>query len=226
LYNTLNLIAELVHEEPEAADEMLTHLGALLRRSYRESPQLVPLQAEIDFGRAYAEILARRYRGRVNLTIDVPAELRSHPVPAFLLQPLVENAFRHGVERREQPSAVQVTAETDHDSLVVRVCDRVLPGAREQATGDGPGDGPGNGPVAPVHSPDAPDRTGDGIGLRNTRERLELLYGSAAGLAVVSAPDETVASAWVPLAPADRRADSAHDSPPTARETTDALAAR
>lgn len=191
LYNTLNLAAELVYDEPEAADEMLTHLGALLRRSYRDSAQVVPLAEEMRFVRAYAEILALRFRDRVRLTINVPPELEEQPVPAFLLQPLVENAFRHGVERRERPSAVEVDAMHDNGSVVIRVRDRGLSEGRKRAARGGAFDSP--------TATEAADRTGDGIGLKNTRERLALLYGDAGGLTLVRSTNETVASARVPL---------------------------
>src|SRR5688500_11298942 len=128
LYNTLNLIAELVHAEPDVADDMLTHLGLLLRRTYRDGPHLVPLGEELAFVRAYAAILGRRYRDRVMVTVDVPAALEGHPVPSYSLQPLVENAFRHGVERRERPTAVEISAAARDGTLVLRVRDRALGG--------------------------------------------------------------------------------------------------
>jgi two-component system, LytTR family, sensor kinase len=216
LYNTLNLVAELVHDEPDAADEMLTHLGALLRRSYLESPQLVPLREEVFFVRAYGEILARRYGDRVSLTIAVPPELEAHPVPAFTLQPLVENAFRHGVERRERGSSVEVTAVSEGGSLVVRVRDRGFARGRELA---------GGGPPAAGLQPHAAALAGDGIGLGNTRERLELLYGSAAGLTLTRLSSETVASVWLPLdASAVARDERADGAGPAARAAADAAA--
>jgi two-component system, LytTR family, sensor kinase len=207
LYNTLNLAAELVYDEPEAADEMLTHLGALLRRSYRESAEIVPLREEIHFVRAYAEILARRYRDRVRLTFDVPGDLEDQPVPAFVLQPLVENAYRHGVERREHASAVEVGATHDGESLVVRVRDRALSSERRRT-----------GHVAADHvhtSLDPTSHASGGIGLKTTRERLMLLYGDAAGLTLARSAGETVASVWVPLgAPLDERRDQANELAP------------
>lgn len=190
LYNTLNVAAELVHADPDAADAMLTDLGMLLRRSYLESPHLVPLGDEIRFVRAYGDILARRYRDRVRVAIDVPGELSAHPVPAFLLQPLVENAFRHGVERREGASLVDLTATKRDGALLLRVSDRdatPLAGVREMAMDE-----------ALEHF--------DGTGLRNTRDRLALLYGGAAGLTLVRTNGAAVASIWLPLDPA-----AAHD---------------
>lgn len=190
LYNTLNLAAELVHHEPQAADEMLTHLGALLRRSFRGSEPLVPLEEEIRFVRAYAEILARRYRDRATLVISVPSELQGCPVPAFLLQPLVENAFRHGVERYESASVVEVCARQHGGSLRIDVRDRVCETAGE------------TGLVSPL-----PETGEEGIGLRNTRERLALLYGAAAGLTLVQTQCATVVRVWLPFqwAPTESR---------------------
>jgi sensor histidine kinase YesM len=196
LYNTLNLVAELVHEEPQAADEMLTHLGALLRRSYRESPHLVPLADEIHFVRAYAEILARRYRDRATLTIAVPAELQQCPVPAFLLQPLVENAFRHGVERYERGSLIEISARRQSEALQIRVRDRVSDMPRSWSlVSDFP---------TTLALRELPGREDEGIGLRNTRERLAVLYGAAAGVSLVQTQNETVASVWMPFRPESR----------------------
>jgi hypothetical protein len=194
LYNTLNLVAELVHDEPDVADDMLTHLGALLRRSCRESPHVVPLREEISFVRAYAEILARRYRDRVTLTIDVPAALEQHPVPAFMLQPLVENAFRHGVERREGASLVGVTAMIRDDLLVVRVRDRGAGDAGRPSIGE---------LLLAAGAIDVPGIAPEGIGLGNIRERLEVLYGNGAGVTLVQARGETVAAVWLPLDPTE-----------------------
>ncbi|AHG88264.1 histidine kinase internal region [Gemmatirosa kalamazoonensis] len=189
LYNTLNLVAELVHAEPDAADAMLTRLGLLLRRSYRASAHVVPLGDELAFVRAYAEILARRYRDRVALTVDVPDALHAVPVPAFALQPLVENAFRHGVERRESRTAVEIAGTVRDGALVLRVTDR--------ATGAGRWE-------TPPRRRRAPSDGGDGVGLRNTRERLRALYGGAASLTLDHDVGETTAVLRVPTtAPAD-----------------------
>jgi two-component system, LytTR family, sensor kinase len=193
LYNTLNMVAELVHDEPDVADAMLTNLGALLRRSCRESAHVIPLKDEISFVRAYAEILERRYRDRVTLTIDVPSTLEQHAVPAFMLQPLVENAFRHGVEKRESASIVGVSVIARDDMLVVRVRDRSASGRERVDTrslAELPFDASGSG---------VSESVSDGIGLRNIRERLEVLFGSAAGVTLVRARGETVAAVWLPL---------------------------
>jgi hypothetical protein len=191
LYNTLNLVAELVHDDPDAADEMLTRLGMLLRRSYHETAHAVPLREEIRFARGYAEILALRYRDRVTLTFDVPSALEGYSVPAFLLQPLMENAFRHGVERREHHSVVDVIATQRDGAFIIRVRDRGVDNARRGL------------PVertlamSAVRGDSCDD--GDGIGLRNTRERLEVLYGASARLTLTRTTDETVAVVSLPI---------------------------
>lgn len=181
LFNTLNLIAELVHDEPDTADVMLTRLGGLLRRAYDEMDgHLVPLEVELQWVAAYAELLTCRFRDRVDFRIDVPDRLRRHPVPAYLLQPLVENAFRHGVEHREGHTTVLVRGRERDGTLVLEVRD----------AGDGP----------PHPAREAPgERRGRGFGVRGTRERLATLYGERAGLAVAQGTHETIATAWLPL---------------------------
>ena len=205
LYNTLNVIAELVHEDPEAADEMLTRLGLLLRRSCEPGPHLVPLEHELEFVGAYAGILARRYGGRVALALDVPSALRDCLVPAYVLQPLVENAFRHGVERREEASAVEITATSRDGAVVLRVRDRPVVARGGAAPGGTTAREPSDAWLGERDEPAS--RTG--IGLRNTRERLEALYGAAAGLTLLRAGQQTTSVVWVPL----RRAEGVAHAP-------------
>jgi LytS/YehU family sensor histidine kinase len=192
LFNTLNLIAELVHEAPETADAMLTRLGHLLRRAYQATAHVVPLAEELDFVVAYAEILTCRYGERATLRVDVPTAARGLQVPAFALQPLVENAFRHGVERREGTTTVDVSAAVRAGQLVLRVRDRGTGASAHRTRAD-------DGLV--LDTATLGGRTGSGVGLRNTRERLAALYGDAAGLALVQAQDTTVATLWLPAVP-------------------------
>ncbi len=204
LYNTLNVVAELVHSDPDVADAMLTQLGSLLRRSCMGSSQVVSLGEEIGFVRAYGEILARRYRDRARLTIVVPSALLDRAVPSFLLQPLVENAFRHGVERREGATSVEVIAQAQDGALRIHVRDRELGRPR-----DGVRDVARDDRMTPEPIDDPSDRARAGIGLRNTRERLALLYGRAADVTLARSAHETVASVRLPLRPADVRAPEA-----------------
>lgn len=180
LYNTLNAAAELVHRDPDGADEILTGLGFLLRRAAREPQAFIPLGEEIDFVSAYAAVLVRRYGERVRFRVDVPPVLRAAPVPTFVLQPLVENAFRHGVERREGAVAVEVCAAARDGALEVRV--------RDAGAADGAACDPG---VADAER---------GVGLGNTRARLATLYGDRAGVTLDRTGGATTATLRLPAA--------------------------
>ena len=101
LFNSLNAIAELVHRDPDAADEMLVALSSLLRLSLETSgEQLLPLRRELEFVGSYLAIEHARFGDRLQFEWDVSPETHGALVPAFLLQPLVENAVRHGLEPR------------------------------------------------------------------------------------------------------------------------------
>lgn len=146
LHNTLNVIAELVHEAPDRADAMLTQLGALLRRGLRTHDvpgdgdrgvaggapgPLVPFAEEREFVRAYGALLGERFGARVQLAWEIAPGALVVPVPAYLLQPLVENAFEHGVRRRAGATRITIRAWID----------AVAPATRPSrgATADGPG---------------------------------------------------------------------------------------
>ena len=145
----------------------------------------MPLGDELAFVRAYAELLVRRYRDRVTLAVDVPEPLHALMVPVFALQPLVENAFRHGVERRESRSTVEIAASIVDGgaALVLRVTDRALGAGRWEL---------------PPRRRRGPSDDGAGVGLSNTRERLRALYGDGAALTLDRRPGETTARLRVP----------------------------
>jgi two-component sensor histidine kinase len=156
LFNTLNSIATLVYVNPRAADEMLGDLSELLRRSLDSmEEQEIPLAQELEFIGAYLSIQQKRFGERLRLEQSVPDELMKALVPALILQPLVENAIRHGIEPRRGPGLISIEAkqEDSHLHLMVRDNGRGLPGADL------------NGPVR------------RGIGLANTEARLQGLYG-------------------------------------------------
>ncbi len=156
LFNTLNSIAALVYVNPRAADEMLGDLGELLRRSLNSmEEQEIPLAQELEFIGAYLSIEQKRFGERLRLEQNVPDELMKALVPALILQPLVENAIRHGIEPRRGPGLISIEAkqEDKHLHLIVRDNGRGLP-------------------------PADPDNSGrPAIGLANTRARLQGLYG-------------------------------------------------
>jgi two-component system LytT family sensor kinase len=160
LFNVLNAATVLVHRDPDAADAMLTRLGELLRHALRSDPRHeMSLREELELLDRYLDIMRTRFGDRLTIRRTVPTELESALVPTFVLQPLVENALEHGVDRVEGSGCVEIEAARDGDSLVLAVRDN---GAGERV--------------------DA--HTGLGIGLTNTRARLAALYGDAAALAL------------------------------------------
>jgi two-component system LytT family sensor kinase len=161
LFNTLNTIAELVHEDAEAADCMITALADLLRQSLALGhSQEIPLERELDLLRTYLEIQKARFGDRLEVRISVARGLDHVRVPMLLLQPIVENAIKHGQIPRLE---LQVRDETGE--LVVEVTDQG-PGAADDAL-----------------------RGRAGLGLGNTRERLHTLYGPAASLVLANMPE-------------------------------------
>lgn len=160
LFNTLHTIGQLWRSgRSEDADAMLDQLGSLFHRvSDSTSRTEVPLADELALVRDYLAIEQMRFRDRMQVTINAPEETLQLVVPPLILQPLVENAVRHGISRVSSAGRVSVDAVLSNGSLVLTVCD----------------DGPGfTGPT---------ENSGSGTGLSNTRERLAQLYGSAAGL--------------------------------------------
>ena len=155
LFNTLNTIATLMHRDVHAADEMLVQLSDLLRLTLdRIGTQQVPLNDEVDFLRKYLEIEQRRFGERLQVHIDVDPHVLDAPVPNLILQPLVENALRHGIGPKVAGGNVDVTARQEGSNLVLTV--------RDNGVG---------------LSPDKLNAFHSGVGLSNTRSRLENLYG-------------------------------------------------
>ncbi len=175
-FNTLNAIAELIHRDADAADRMVTRLGAFLRRSLDVSErQEIALEEEVEALEAYLDVVRLRFRDRVSVAVEVDPDALSAPVPPLVLQPLVENALKHGLEPKEGPGRLEVAARLERGRLVLEVRD------------DGVGL-PASGAVR------------EGIGVRNTRDRLRQLYGPAAGLSLEPRPGGgTVATVLLPL---------------------------
>ena len=161
LFNTLNSIGALIHEQPAAAEQMLGSLSELLRASLRADPSReVPLERELDLLRQYISIQQTRFQDRLGVTIDVAPGVKIARVPHLILQPLVENAIRHGIAPREGPGHVRVAASQEGNRLRLIVED----------------DGVGLAAAALT--------AGSGFGLSSTRARLEHLYGQSASLDV------------------------------------------
>jgi two-component sensor histidine kinase len=156
LFNTLHAISALMHQDVDAADRMLARLSELLRLSMESvGTQEVSLRRELGFLQPYLDIEGKRFGQKLAVELDVAPDALDARVPSLLLQPLVENAIRHGVAPRVAPGRVWVRARRVGERLEVAVED------------DGAG--------APERP--APGRVRPGLGLSNTRARLEGLYG-------------------------------------------------
>ena len=176
LYNTLASAQYLTRSDPARADEMLGNLITYLRHSLpRTEDSLSTLGEELERARAYLEILKIRMGPRLALQIEVPEALKAIPLPSMMLQTLVENAIKHGLEPKSGGGTVWIIARQVDDALAVTVAD------------DGQGFN--------VQS------SGTGIGLKNVRERLRLAYGNAASFNIVANfPNGVAATINVPVA--------------------------
>jgi two-component sensor histidine kinase len=168
LFNALNSISELVYADPKAADRMLVRLSDLLRRSLETNgAQEIPLAQELEFVERYLEIERMRYSDRMRLASHVDEFALDAAVPSFLLQPLVENAVVHGVGLSVGPCRVVLRARREAEELYLEVENDLPRGARRGA--------------------ERPER--EGVGIQNTRARLEQLYGERARLDLELRPE-------------------------------------
>src|SRR5580704_408368 len=166
LFNTLNSVSALMLTDVTAADRMITLLGDLLRISLETADtQVTTLRHELEFLACYIEIEKVRFEERLTVSFDVAPETLDASVPHLLLQPLVDNAIKHGISRMAEGGKIRISARHDGSDLRLEVRD--------------------NGPGLPdqSHSPH------HGVGLRITRERLETIYGHDQSLELVSLPE-------------------------------------
>jgi two-component system, LytTR family, sensor kinase len=155
LFNTLHAISTLVHRDPESADRMISRLSDLLRITFdRTGEPKVSLKDEIDFLQKYLDIEQTRFQDRLTVSVNIDPEALDGEVPRMILQPIVENAIKHGIAGRNGGDTVQITAGRDNGRLWMQVRD--------------------NGGGLQVRTLKAL-RTG--VGLSNTRARLDCLYG-------------------------------------------------
>jgi signal transduction histidine kinase len=155
LFNTLNTISALMHRDVQAADDMLVQLSDLLRLTLdRIGTQQVPLKDEIDFLWKYLEIEQTRFGDRLQVRVDVDPNVLDAPVPNLILQPIVENALRHGIGPKVEGGRVDVIARQGATGLTLVV--------RDNGVG---------------LSPEKMTALSSGVGVSNTRSRLENLYG-------------------------------------------------
>jgi hypothetical protein len=155
LFNAMNSISSLMRTDVEAADEMLEQLSSLLRISLeRGSVQMIPLRDEIDFLEVYLSMQDKRYSDRVKRTIQVDPELHDALIPAMILQPIVENAYVHGLSKIEKDGDLSIEARKLRNNVVFTVVNSGVGLSRSTES-----------------------QTGHGVGISNLRGRLQLHYG-------------------------------------------------
>ncbi len=158
LFNALNTISSLMHSDVDKADATLMQLAEVLRTTLDVSDRhQAPLATELKLVRGYAAVMEERFGERVAIRWDIAPAASDCPVPVMSLQPLLENIFKHTVEQRRQPTRILVAASVADGALVVRIEDD-------------------SGVLAPA--------AGGGIGMANLRERLDVMYGARASLAL------------------------------------------
>ena len=160
MYNALNSIAGLVRDHlNEAAVSMIVALSEFLRRSSEDSHRAqVALQEEVEYLQRYLDIQKVRFGERLRVSVEIPAELLGARVPNLLLQPLVENAIKHGISKRIAGGAVRINGSRQDGQLCLSIYN------------DGPG------------LPPDGEASQAGVGLRNLRTRLQILHGEESGL--------------------------------------------
>jgi two-component system, LytTR family, sensor kinase len=161
LFNTLNAVAGLVREgRNDAAVGMIAGLSDFLRRVLQgPTEQQVPLGEEMEFTQKYLDIQKVRFAERLQLSVDVPRELYPAQVPSLILQPMVENAVKHGIAKRAQGGAIRIAASRSDGMLTLRVSN--------------------DGPSLPADWDVDGETARPGIGMSNVRTRLRSLYGDA-----------------------------------------------
>jgi len=197
LFNTLNTVAELVHSEPDTADQMITRLGRLLRLSLDHAGhQVVPLRQEIDFLRMYVEIEQVRFQDRLQIVWDVDPDTLDAAVPTLLWHPVLENAIRHGVTPLVGRGRIVIASQRVGDDLILEIRDN------------------GRG------LPQGGQILREGVGLRNIRERVDQLYGSRAHFSLEpAAGGGTVATLRLPFT----HCDAAHTPVPLSQRDLEEL---
>ena len=174
LFNGLNTISSLMQTDVERADRLLTRFADLLRASLAVGTrQTTALREEWKLLELYASIMQERFAGRVTIRWNANEEVLDASIPAMLLQPLLENAYKHGVERSTEMVGIRVEASRDADELRIVI----------------------------HNSGSMRDTEGSGIGLRNCRERLALVYGDRSHLTVAPLDDGVAATITMPYEP-------------------------
>lgn len=173
LFNALNTVSALMQTDVARADRLVATLGDLLRISLRTpGNEMTPLAEELRTLELYTDVMRERFRDRVTLNWHADPAFLDVPVPALLLQPLLENVFKHGVERTVTPVRIDIGVQRAGNMLHIIVSNSGSVLASEY---------------------------GDGVGLRNGRDRLSIIYGDAASLDVRNEGDGVTARIALPL---------------------------
>ncbi len=167
LFNSLNSIAQLIHDDPDKAEACVERLAALFRYVLnRAEKDFVPLAEELEMVEAYLEIERARFGDRLRVETQIDPQSLRRLIPNLVLQPLVENAIKHGLSPKRGPVTVRIDARLSGALLTLSVRDDGL--------------GMGDGALAAVYE--------RGVGLRNLKDRLERLYGPAHVPEITSSP--------------------------------------
>jgi two-component system, LytTR family, sensor kinase len=178
LFNTLNSIASLVRLRPEQARELIVKLASILRVLLQDRDDLMPLRDELEFADDYLDIEVARFGAeKLRVVKDIPPETLEVLVPSMLLQPLIENSIKHGLEPRIAGGTVTLRSRLQQGRLIVTVED----------------DGIGMSPELASATDSGARRSGllqagTGVGMRNVRERMQVLCGPDAGFEIISRP--------------------------------------
>jgi hypothetical protein len=164
LFNALTTIGYLIQTAPEKAFQTLLHLTRLLRSVLSSNAEFCTLGEELALVRDYLDIERMRFEERLAVVIDIPEELEKVKIPSLILQPLVENAIKHGISENKAGGEVRITARSEHSNLILEVLDT---GAARSTT---------------------KNANSNGTGLENTRRRLAAYYGEASSLRLEKLP--------------------------------------
>ena len=179
--NTLNNIHALVDIDPEEAKHTIVELSKLMRFVlYEGNKKTVPLSSELSFLQNYITLMSLRYTNMVDIKVTLPSDLPSSEVPPLLFVTFVENAFKHGISY-QQPSFVDIEAEVVGHSFFFRCKNSKGQGERKEERGERRAEG--------------------GVGLRNARERLNLIYGDRYKLDISDTPSTYTVELIIPLSP-------------------------
>ena len=180
LFNTLNAVASAIRTDPEVARRLIRKLSTILRKLLQEQQNFIPLREELDFIDSYLDIESVRFgSGKLVVEKDVDKSVLDTFVPSMIVQPLVENAIKHGISKRLEGGRIIIRARRDNGRVVIEIEDNGTGLPQDQAV-EGGGDGLG-------------------IGLTNVNERLKVIYGERCQLGLTRIPERgTLARLEIP----------------------------